>query len=473
MRNTRDEFIEWEGRQVKIVKNLKVNVLENSQKLLPSNLSKCKIFPKPTNQPENTLSDDEEVVMKPVRVDIRPLGKEFTEVGVFYGSDLFPELSERIYENTIHQTSNEPEQPLLDVSGFRKDDAENINDCDIDETESEIVIDIDDSSESETVEESQVIQRISEKGLTSCTGTLEKEGNAAMKVKNFDTVELKGLLSESEEKLENRKMKITSLKISLANMERKNAEKKLSIQKRDRKIRDLEEIIKIKDDELSSKNALILKLQKENNLLSKFKASLKPIEKVPGILEVISAGNPKLKNTEIAVEGTDVSANSCEEMDMKENAPDAPRGETDPISEFLTLIAQVKTVIGQEENSQQDMSDASRIKNGGCNIQEFDKDDDVIMIDDDLNDTVAITSSDDERYLVISEGEEDNILIPTLEHHPNFSMEGGLTFHEGIVDPFLRLKPFASMCAKTPNIVERESKKRKKFHQIQLSPRVF
>ena len=238
MRNTTDEFIEWEGRQVKIVKNLKVNVLENSQKLLPSNLSKCKIFPKPTNQPENTLSDDEELVMKPVRVDIRPLGKEFTEVGVFYGSDLFPDLSERIYENRIHQASNEPEQPLLDVFGLRKDDAVNINDCDIDETESEIV-DIDDSSDSETVEESQVTQRISEKGLTSSNGTLEKEGNAAVKMKNFDTIELKGLLSESEEKLENRKMKITSLKISLANMERKNAEKKLSIQKRDRKIRDL------------------------------------------------------------------------------------------------------------------------------------------------------------------------------------------------------------------------------------------
>ena len=96
MRNTTDEFIEWEGRQVKIVKNLKVNVLENSQKLLPSNLSKCKIFPKPTNQPENTISDDEELVIKPVRVDIRPLGKEVTKVGVFYGSDLFPELSERM-----------------------------------------------------------------------------------------------------------------------------------------------------------------------------------------------------------------------------------------------------------------------------------------------------------------------------------------------------------------------------------------
>ena len=37
-------------------------------------------------------------------------------------------------------------------------------------------------------------------------------------------------------------------------MERKNAEKKLSIQKRDRKIRDLEEIIKIKDDELKPNN---------------------------------------------------------------------------------------------------------------------------------------------------------------------------------------------------------------------------
>ena len=74
MRELRNEFMELDGHRVKIVRNLKVNVLENSQELLANFVSK--VSPKPTNSPENNLIDDKEFNIKPVRVDIGALEKK-------------------------------------------------------------------------------------------------------------------------------------------------------------------------------------------------------------------------------------------------------------------------------------------------------------------------------------------------------------------------------------------------------------
>ena len=235
-------------------------------------------------------------------------------------------------------------------------------------------------------------------------------------------------------------------------MEKKNAEKKLSIQKRDRKIRELEEIIKIKDDELNNKNALIFELQKKNGLLSKFKASLKPIGKVPEIVN----GNPdflKAKNLQPTTGVGDIFRNISEEVVMVDDLPDDPSsGETNPVSEFLSMIAQVKRLARDEGHLHQEKSITSKNNKEISDIVEIENDVVIQINEKDVNDAIATISSDDEIHLV-NEGEE-NILIPTLEHHSSFSLEG-------IVDPFLRLKPFASMCAKSQNIVGRESKKRK------------
>ena len=247
-------------------------------------------------------------------------------------------------------------------------------------------------------------------------------------------------------------------------MEKKNAEKKLSIQKRDRKIRELEEIIKIKDGELDNKNALIFELQKKNGLLSKFKASLKPIGKVPEIVN----GNPdflKAKNLQPTTGVGDIFRNISEEVVMVDDLPDDPSsGETDPVSEFLALIAQVKGLTGDEGHSQQEKSNSSKNNEEISDIVEIENDVVIQINEKDVNDAIATISSDDEIHLV-NEAEE-NILIPTLEHHSSFSLEG-------IVDPFLRLKPFASMCAKSQNIVGRESKKRKVFQSSFTSSEGF
>merc|ERR1712179_230516 len=406
--------------------------------------------PKPTNSPENILSDDydKEFVIKPVRVDIKALDKKVTDVGVFYGSCLLvPGQTSRCEEVTIQNEIHESTQPT-GVMGPGYEDTE--------ETESEVVINIDDSCDSEAVSDSLEIQKLDEGSKIKSNVSSDLEENTALV--DCDVFELRKLLMESEEKLKNRRMKITSLKISLANMEMKNAEKKLSIQKRDMKIRELEEMVKIQDNKLRTKSMLISRLQKENILLSKFKSSLKPVGKVPGIMKGIST-ICEAKNTAATEEVEDVSRNVCKDVEMAENRPDGLCGEIESISEFLNMVAQVKKVSEDVGNSRQDMSDAS-MNNESNDIVEIDNDDIIEVNEKAPNNTITTISSDEEIHLV-NEGEDD-ILIPTLEHYPAFPLKGVPTIQEEIVDPFLRLQPFASLCAKSSNIMERESKNRKK-----------
>jgi len=447
MRALRNEFMELDGHRVKIVRNLKVNVLEHSQELLANFVSK--LSPKPTNSPENNLTDDKEYNIKPVRVDIGALEKKVTEVGVFYGyCQLLSGHTRRCEEIIIESETHESAQPSDDVMGpGYEDDIENIA---IEETESEFVINIDDSSDSETVSGSVEIQKLSDEGFVNKSNESVYFKKKTELVDSDDVVQLKKYLKESEEKLKNRKIKITSLKMSLANIEMKNAEKKLYIQKRDMKIRELEEMIKIQENKLRLKNVSIFRLQKENNFLRKFKASLKPVGKVPGIIQGIF-DDCDAKNTKASGEMANVSRNICEEVEMKENIPD-DLGEIKPFYEFLSVVAQVKKGSEDEGNSRQDLSDAS--KNECIDIVEIVHDDIIEVNEKAPDNTITTISSEDEIHLV-NEEDDDNILIPTLENYPV------PTSMADIVDPFLRLQPFASLCAKSSNIVGRESKKRK------------
>jgi len=223
------------------------------------------------------------------------------------------------------------------------------------------------------------------------------------------------------------------------------------------------ETIKIQDNKLRMKNMFIFRLQKENNLLSKFKASLKPVGGVPGVMMKGISAKCEAKNVTATEEMEDVSRNVCEEVEVEENVPDELCGENETLSEFLSVVAQVKKVSEYEGNSQQVMNNAAKNNENK----------DIVVIDDDIievnekapNFTI---SSDDEIHLV-NEGEEDDILIPTLEQYQPFSLVGIPTIQEEIVDPFVRLQPFASLCAKSSNIVERDSKKRKKLQSTTFS----
>ena len=84
--------------------------------------------------------------------------------------------------------------------------------------------------------------------------------------------------------------------------------------------------------------------------------------------------------------------------------------------------------------------------------------DDIIEVNGRAPNNTITTISNDEEIHLVNEGEDDNILIPTLDHYPAFPLKGVPTIQEEIVDPFLRLQPFAYLCAKSSNIVERESK---------------
>ena len=80
------------------------------------------------------------------------------------------------------------------------------------------------------------------------------------------------------------------------------------------------------------------------------------------------------------------------------------------------------------------------------------------MKDEDINDAFTIIDND-KRHLV-NKDEDNNILIPTFKHLQTFPLEDGLTTHAGI-KPSPRLKPLASVCAKSSNSVGSKPKKRK------------
>ena len=239
-------------------------------------------------------------------------------------------------ENMIPNESNEVTAPQ---QGFTENVVENINDGDIEETKCDVITIDDDTSDSETAVAPHLIQRVS---LVNGTGPFDKGEEGAMHscaaMNEVNISELKQLLRESEEKLENNKIK-------LADIERRNAKKKFVIMKGEKKIKDLEEIIKTRESELTIKNEFISRLQKEkDNLLNNLKACLEYVSKVPEIFEGVS--NQSISNNmkfEDGDNGNSDPRNTYEEVvEKKEETPDVHGGESVALSEFLSMIAKVK-----------------------------------------------------------------------------------------------------------------------------------
>ena len=115
----------------------------------------------------------------------------------------------------------------------------------------------------------------------------------------------------------------------------------------------------------------------------------------------------------------------------EEDIPDVISGETESLSEFLSMTAEVK----------KDTSDA--------------------FMNEKRGDMQEICSADDvTKMKIVNKDEDNNILIPTFKHLQTFPLEDGLTTHAGIKPPS-RLKPLASVCAKSSNSVGSKPKKRK------------
>jgi len=333
------------------------------------------------------------------------------------------------------------------------------------ETDCESVKIIDTSFDPEEIKEAHQIQ--SGFGKANDKGERSYDSKDSRVLTDFHVVELKNLLNDSERKLKDRKMKTTSLKLRLANIEMKNAEKKLSVQKRDRKIKDLEEIIKIKEVELVKKDAIISSLRKENEQLRKSRASY------------IEAFNSSLNNSNGHEQSSLEPMKDNEDDNLtEENMSNDSTSETvESISAFLTKLADKVGPISPKQHSknkkrareegtgivQQAINDASRNQEYGDIALNYD---DVIEISDDPDDTVATLCSDDEVHL-INEGEESTLLNKMLDEHPTLLQNEVLNVQDSNVKSFLKLKPFASLCSEIPNLMESSlvSKKSKRYLQ--------
>jgi len=496
MDQARPTFLELEGNQVKICWNLKVNVLEKADILLEK-FKSTEGMPDKHAKPGN-LASDRKLIIKPTVV-LKPLEKQFTKVGSFYHINDLQESSKVTKENVSKESDSNPKPT--------------------------------------------VAEDVSSKDLKSLA---EKKD-----ISSSDILALKDLLSDSERKLRDRKMKITSLKISLASMEKKNAEKKLSVQKRDRKIKELEEAMKIKDDaykrfkemhrshskenlrncqdslevkmldlelELSKKNASIVRLEEENRSLRKFKSMSRGFEKELASLkskltsphhsqdksssdaeksgklitrdfedesEVTIAENIQTESADETIESissflADIADTSAKSVDLEKSistqkiSPKKVSNKTvskahPPLSKAKAAskpndnsagrIKVTKTFWPKDASARPPSAGASQSKQKTIEDYFLDREDAVTPHEDSQNDSITTLSSDDEINLT-RDGEEDTLLESMLEDHPTFSKEDVITIQEETVTSFLTLKPFASLCAQSDNIVEPKKRSR-------------
>ena len=113
--------------------------------------------------------------------------------------------AERIYTDFDFQDMFSTQPTDVMGPGY-EDDIVNI---DTEETEREVVINIDDSCDTEAVLESLEIQKLDEGSKNKSSVSSDLEENTALL--DCDVFALRKLLKESEEKLKNRRMKIRQL----------------------------------------------------------------------------------------------------------------------------------------------------------------------------------------------------------------------------------------------------------------------
>jgi len=500
--------MELEGKQVKICWNLKVNVLEQSDTLF----KKFKNFDEMLiKTPSPTTDDHIKLLIKPTKVLIRSLDIKFSSVGSFYDIN-------NMHIDHAEEIVKEQQESKSIVDGVPAATESIVTIINTVVKDSSSAVEIAAVKPSEVVKEQEIINTLDNVTKSKVAESVSRDSDTAKIISSSDIVALKDLLSDSEKRLRDRKMKITSLKISLASMEKKNAEKKLSVQKRDRKIKELEETMKIKDDaykrfkemhrshkkenlrncqdslemkllelevELSKKNVSISKLEEEIRSLRKFKSWSRNLEKELAALKKKLHSPLDDKEERSAEEVPKASSNIFGDEIEIEELPDTGNMATDSTDETIESISSFLAELGDTTNESIDpevTSPKSKTKAASksasvshdprkssddkvvlkqkavsvdatrSNQMPASENDVVLINEESFNDTITTLSSDDEINLT-RDGEENNLLESMLEDHPTFSKEEVITIQEEALKSFLTLKPFASLCAKSDNIV--------------------
>jgi len=489
------DLMEFLGCPIRIRRNVKVNVLEKVEKLLATIKNSEETLEKVVS--EEIIGDNKRWHCKPVRVDVKVLDKKFTNVGKSYDVNIVDDKNE-----VIEYSKNEGIEVVMhgnipkDVAkenGGRKDSEGTENkgissNMDTDSSSGCLEVFLEDTPQVPGLSGSPII--VDDKDIAHLNVNIEDDssidtvGSARdTDVSSLDAKALKDLLSDSENKLRDRKMKITSLKISLASMEKKNAEKKLSIQKRDRKIKELEENIRNFRDkqksrtkesnsqeslelkvvelaiEVDKKNTVISKLEAENKSLRKFKSMTRSLEK-----ELAGLKESALVESNHLDERSHKTSSNIYEDDLEIEHPEES---IESISSFLTQSNNGFKALPDSKDSIAESDGKSSMPEGLIShdksknkpSDDDSSSDDVIIVTinkDDPNDTITTLSSDDEIDLT-REGDSDILLETMLDDHPTYCKD---PVTESVpVKKFLTVKPFASLCAKSTNLVEQKKRK--------------
>ena len=205
MEQVQADFMEVDGKQVKICWNLKVNVLEQSDTLYKKFKNFEVMLIKPTNPSTN---DNIKLLMKPTKVLIRSLDKKFSSVGSFY------DINKMHIDNAEEIVEQQESKSIVDGVPATESIVTIVTTVEKDSLSADIVALLR-PSDSEVVKDQEIINTadIVSKSKVAESVSKDSETETERSISSSDMVALKDLLSDSEKRLRDRKMKITSLKI--------------------------------------------------------------------------------------------------------------------------------------------------------------------------------------------------------------------------------------------------------------------
>lgn len=180
------------------------------------------------------------------------------------------------------------------------------------------------------------------------------------------------------------------------------------------------------------------------------------IESISSFLADIADTSAKSVDLETSISTQKISPEEGSNKSVAKAYPlPPPKGKavSKPVDNSVGCIKVTKTFWPRDASARTPSTDASQSKQKTIEDYFVDNDDAVTPHEDSQNDSITTLSSDDEINLT-RDGEEDNLLESMLEDHPTFSKDDMITIQEETVKSFLTLKPFASLCAKSDNIVE-------------------
>ena len=183
MEQVQADFMELEGKQVKICRNLKVNVLEQSDTLF----KKFKNFEEMhIKTPSPTTDDHIKLLIKPTKVLIRSLDIKFSSVGSFYDIN-------NMHIDHAEEIVKEQQESKSIVDGVPAATESIVTIINTVVKDSSSAVEIAAVKPSEVVKEQEIINTLDNVTKSKVAESVSRDSDTAKIISSSDIVALKGL----------------------------------------------------------------------------------------------------------------------------------------------------------------------------------------------------------------------------------------------------------------------------------------